>query len=101
MFNLTNWIITVNISIHLDNEAETFLMYNDYQARITLKQKETYQQMARNLIHEFIHIVKRNSQMIAEDNIKNEEVNTIWRREMEREQLTNAIYILLKDNGTI
>lgn len=102
IFNLKHWdidLVEVGL-LEKDNVAETLFIDNDYKATIKLK-KELEEKMLESLIHELIHIIKRNSQVIAIDNIINKEVFDIWFREMEKEQevLAKGIFKLLKGDS--
>ena len=96
IFRLQNWEIKIYIKEDMNIEGETHLIYNDNKAIIEIKENSE-EEMLKTLIHEIIHIIKRNSQEIATENIENENVRTIYTRYMEREQenLTNGIYELL------
>lgn len=103
LFNLKHWEIDL-VELELlekDNLAETLFVDNDYKATIKIKNLDNEDKMLESLIHEVIHIIKRNSQIIAIDNINNKEVFDIWFREMEKEQevLAKGIYKLLKGDS--
>lgn len=97
IFKITNWDICICFNENMSSQGETLLIYNDNKATININPNQKEKEIILTLIHEIIHIVKRNSQEIAQDNIKNDDVRTIWTREMEREQqcLANGIYELL------
>lgn len=96
IFRLQNWKIKIYIKEDMNIDGETHLIYNDNKAIVEIKENSE-EEMIKTLIHEIIHIIKRNSQEIATENIENENVRTIYTRYMEREQenLTNGIYELL------
>lgn len=96
IFNLKYWDIDL-VEVELlekDISAETLFIDNDYKATIRIKKIDNEEKMLESLIHELIHIIKRNSQVIAIDNINNKEVFDIWFREMEKEQEVLAKGIL-------
>lgn len=97
VFKITNWDICICFNENMTVQGETFIVYNDNKATINLNVNQKEEEIILTFIHEIVHIVKRNSQEIAQDNIKNDDVRTIWTREMEREQqcLANGIYELL------
>lgn len=103
VLRLTNWDIQLLIDDCLNNYGETFFINNDNKCTIKIKSDLTDTEKVKTLIHELVHIVKRNSQTIAIDNIKNEDIREIWLREMEKEQqyLSNAYYELLKNKFDI
>ena len=88
IFKLKHWQIDLVIVelLEKDNVAETLFVDNDYKATIRIKNLNDNKKMLESLIHEVIHIIKRNSQIIAFENIDNKNVFDIWFREMEREQ---------------
>lgn len=95
---LQDWDITVAINV-IDVDAMTLLVYNDYKAGITINVSLSYEEQVRALIHELVHVMLRQTQQIANDNIKNDGVKQIWQREMEREteRLARSYYNLYKE----
>ena len=88
LFCLNQWNINVVLTDKLENQnvGETYFVDNDYNATIYIVDNNDIDKMKETLIHEFIHIIKRNSQVIAIDNIIDEKIYSIWFREMEKEQ---------------
>lgn len=99
IFKLDNWHIILVITTDLDgNYGISCINNNDYEVTIRIEEKLSIEEQIKTLIHEIIHIIQRQTQTITEENINNENIYKIYKREMERETTTiaNGIYELIK-----
>lgn len=96
---MQNWDIKLIEDRSIETDGSTYLVYNDYMATIKINEKLSKEEKEKSLIYEVIHIVLRDTQTIADDNIKQEDVNKIYNRNMEREteKLAEGIYKILNE----
>ena len=96
LFKLQDWDIELIETSMLSSQGSVSMLNNLYQAEISIKMSLTYDEKILALIHEFVHIVLRNTQDMAREVIQDQTLITVYTREMEREtdKLTKTIHSL-------
>lgn len=96
MFNIGNWKIQIIEENCLDTNGRCYTLYNEYQAVIKIRADLNEVEKEKTLIHELIHIVRRDEYDLCSDVIKDDQMNKLYTRFHERsvEQLANVIYDL-------
>lgn len=95
IFKLQDWDLELIESSTMSSEGTVDIIYNDYQAEITIKSQLSYDEKVKAIIHELIHVVLRNTQQIAKDVVReDDQLRTVFIRETEREteKLSKIIY---------
>jgi len=84
-FKMNDWDIQIIPDRTLMVSGETHIVYNDYVSTIKINPDLKLSEQRLTLIHEFVHMLLRDTQQILDDNIENEDVKSIISRLMERE----------------
>ena len=97
-FKLMDWDITVILDPSMAEEGVCSTIEGDYKAVIYIKSISDIREMKRTLIHEFLHIIKRDEYYITNNNLP-ENLRKTWGSFHERniEKVCNIIHSLLVD----
>lgn len=98
ILNVQNWDIQLLEDESLEVSANCYMIFNDYKAVIKLKKQHSLEEKEKSLIHELIHLVRRDEYDLCTEIIQDEYLNKLYARFHERsvEQLANVIYNLAK-----
>ena len=101
LMRLQDWDITIVESNATQSaQGRNYILFNDYKCEILLDIDLSNEVKMQTLIHEMLHLIFRDCNDIASDNIENEKLNTIYSRTHERaiEQTAKILYDLVERN---
>jgi hypothetical protein len=95
---LENWDITLILHPALDSQGATKTVYNEYLAVIRVSADLSDGTKKLTILHELLHCVNRDSNNLADEYIKNSDLNALYCRYHERaiEQTAKALYFLIE-----
>lgn len=95
-----NWDINYLEMDSLDVEGRNYMIYNDYKCEIMVKRNLSEDEKIKTVIHELIHLITRDSQCIADENMS-EEMKRYYNRfyERETEHLAKVFYEVVMNRG--
>ena len=93
LLRLRDWKIEVTECISIEGEGHNYIVYNDKSCEILIKSHLSDTEKLRTLIHELVHLINRDSNDIATENV-GEDLKEYYIRFNERavEQIANVIY---------
>ncbi|OOM82318.1 hypothetical protein CLPUN_03190 [Clostridium puniceum] len=93
ILKLKDWNIQLIEAEALDNSGNSYILFNDYKARITIKAELSQEEKEKTLIHELLHLVHRDEADLASDNLKDYN-QTLYTRFHERniEKVAQILY---------
>ena len=98
LLRLRDWKIEVTECIGIESEGRNYIIYNDNSCEIMIKSNLSNEEKLKTLIHEMLHLVNRDANDMASENIS-EELREYYMRFNERaiEQLATSIYSMYKE----
>jgi len=97
ILRLKDWDIQLIEASELDNSGNSYLLYNMYKVRITIKAELSEEEKEKTLIHELLHLVHRDECDLVQDNLKDYNY-TLYTRLHERniEKVAQILYSMKK-----
>lgn len=95
ILKLKDWDIQVIEAEQLDNDGDSYIIYNMYKARIRVKAELSQEEKEKTLIHELLHLVHRDEYDLVRDNLEgyNEILYTRF-HERNIEKVAQILYLI-------
>ncbi|CUU45550.1 ImmA/IrrE family metallo-endopeptidase [Clostridium beijerinckii] len=97
ILRLKDWDIQLSEVEVLDNNGDSYIIYNMYKARIRIKAELSQEEKEKTLIHELLHLIHRDECDLVQDNLKDYNY-TLYTRFHERniEKVAQILYFMRK-----